>query len=134
MCLRNVACWLTFQQPQNVSPSCRLTETARLLKNVKSVFSRRSNAVSRVNIEVELSRKLLSLKMLLTQKKSTFEVSEKKNFIYTKTKLFNKCLNFNYTICFWEISQHELVYSHSYLGVHRSFEFNSIFFHKFLQV
>lgn len=37
---------------------CRLTETARLLKNVKSVFTRRSNAASRVNVEVELSRKL----------------------------------------------------------------------------
>lgn len=37
---------------------CRLTETARLLKNVKSVFSRRSNAASRVSVEVELSRKL----------------------------------------------------------------------------
>lgn len=36
---------------------CRLTETARLLKNVKSVFTRRSNAASRVNVEVELSRK-----------------------------------------------------------------------------
>lgn len=36
----------------------RLTETARLLKNVKSVFTRRSNAASRVNVEVELSRKL----------------------------------------------------------------------------
>lgn len=35
----------------------RLTETARLLKNVKSVFTRRSNAASRVNVEVELSRK-----------------------------------------------------------------------------
>ncbi|KAL6426436.1 hypothetical protein ACFW04_009128 [Cataglyphis niger] len=35
-----------------------LTETARLLKNVKSVFTRRSNAASRVNVEVELSRKL----------------------------------------------------------------------------
>ncbi|CAK9825989.1 hypothetical protein ANTRET_LOCUS3908 [Anthophora retusa] len=33
----------------------RLTETARLLKNVKSVFTRRSNAASRVNVEVELS-------------------------------------------------------------------------------
>ncbi|XP_020292724.1 probable phospholipid-transporting ATPase IA isoform X3 [Pseudomyrmex gracilis] len=32
-----------------------LTETARLLKNVKSVFTRRSNAASRVNVEVELS-------------------------------------------------------------------------------
>ncbi|XP_046487089.1 probable phospholipid-transporting ATPase IA isoform X4 [Neodiprion pinetum] len=32
-----------------------LTETARLLKNVKSVFSRRSNTASRVNNEVELS-------------------------------------------------------------------------------
>ncbi|KAK9305516.1 hypothetical protein QLX08_003517 [Tetragonisca angustula] len=32
-----------------------LTETARLLKNVKSVFTRRSNAASRVNTEVELS-------------------------------------------------------------------------------
>ncbi|XP_015429019.1 PREDICTED: probable phospholipid-transporting ATPase IA [Dufourea novaeangliae] len=32
-----------------------LTETARLLKNVKSVFSRRSNAASSVNVEVELS-------------------------------------------------------------------------------
>lgn len=39
---------------------CRLTETARLLKNVKSVFTRRSNAASRVNVEVELSRKLAS--------------------------------------------------------------------------
>lgn len=37
---------------------CRLTETARLLKNVKSVFTRRSNAASRVSVEVELSRKL----------------------------------------------------------------------------
>lgn len=37
---------------------CRLTETARLLKNVKNVFTRRSNAASRVNVEVELSRKL----------------------------------------------------------------------------
>lgn len=37
--------------------TCRLTETARLLKNVKSVFTRRSNAASRVNVEVELSRK-----------------------------------------------------------------------------
>ncbi|XP_025986709.2 probable phospholipid-transporting ATPase IA isoform X9 [Solenopsis invicta] len=35
-----------------------LTETARLLKNVKSVFTRRSNAASRVSVEVELSRKL----------------------------------------------------------------------------
>ncbi|KAL0115360.1 hypothetical protein PUN28_010712 [Cardiocondyla obscurior] len=32
-----------------------LTETARLLKNVKSVFTRRSNAASRVSVEVELS-------------------------------------------------------------------------------
>ncbi|XP_034952573.1 probable phospholipid-transporting ATPase IA isoform X2 [Chelonus insularis] len=32
-----------------------LTETARLLKNVKSVFTRRSNAATRVNVEVELS-------------------------------------------------------------------------------
>ncbi|KAI4480681.1 hypothetical protein M0804_010234 [Polistes exclamans] len=32
-----------------------LTETARLLKNVKSVFTRRSNATSRANVEVELS-------------------------------------------------------------------------------
>ncbi|XP_043252850.1 probable phospholipid-transporting ATPase IA isoform X4 [Colletes gigas] len=32
-----------------------LTETARLLKNVKSVFTRRSNTASRVNVEVELS-------------------------------------------------------------------------------
>ncbi|XP_071863932.1 ATPase phospholipid transporting 8A1 isoform X3 [Bombus fervidus] len=32
-----------------------LTETARLLKNVKSVFTRRSNAASRVNTDVELS-------------------------------------------------------------------------------
>lgn len=39
----------------------RLTETARLLKNVKSVFTRRSNAASRVNVEVELSRKLCHL-------------------------------------------------------------------------
>ena len=37
--------------------TCRLTETARLLKNVKSVFTRRSNAATRVNVEVELSRK-----------------------------------------------------------------------------
>lgn len=34
----------------------RLTETARLLKNVRSVF-KRSNTASRVNNEVELSRK-----------------------------------------------------------------------------
>ncbi|XP_039305237.1 probable phospholipid-transporting ATPase IA isoform X2 [Solenopsis invicta] len=33
-----------------------LTETARLLKNVKSVFTRRSNAASRVSVEVELSQ------------------------------------------------------------------------------
>ncbi|XP_014614054.1 PREDICTED: probable phospholipid-transporting ATPase IA isoform X2 [Polistes canadensis] len=33
-----------------------LTETARLLKNVKSVFTRRSNATSRANVEVELSQ------------------------------------------------------------------------------
>ncbi|XP_011297606.1 probable phospholipid-transporting ATPase IA isoform X1 [Fopius arisanus] len=32
-----------------------LTETARLLRNVKSVFMRRSNATTRVNVEVELS-------------------------------------------------------------------------------
>ncbi|XP_044578260.1 probable phospholipid-transporting ATPase IA isoform X4 [Cotesia glomerata] len=32
-----------------------LTETARLLKNVKSVFTRRANAATRVNVEVELS-------------------------------------------------------------------------------
>ncbi|XP_058806464.1 probable phospholipid-transporting ATPase IA isoform X3 [Phymastichus coffea] len=32
-----------------------LTETARLLKNVKSVFTRRSNAAARLNVEVELS-------------------------------------------------------------------------------
>ncbi|KAK0176171.1 hypothetical protein PV328_000332 [Microctonus aethiopoides] len=32
-----------------------LTETARLLKNVRSVFSRRSHTAARVNVEVELS-------------------------------------------------------------------------------
>lgn len=46
--------------------TCRLTETARLLKNVKSVFTRRSNAAARVNVEVELSRKsLLSVRPTL---------------------------------------------------------------------
>lgn len=44
----------------------RLTETARLLKNVKSVFTRRANAATRVNVEVELSRKLLYALYLLT--------------------------------------------------------------------
>lgn len=46
---------------------CRLTETARLLKNVKSVFTRRSNAASRVSVEVELSRKLSLPQTLSTQ-------------------------------------------------------------------
>lgn len=35
-------------------PFSRLTETARLLRNVRNVFSRRSN--TRVNMEIELSR------------------------------------------------------------------------------
>lgn len=44
-------------------PSSRLTETARLLRNVRNVFSRRSN--TRVNMELELSRKLLFYLCLL---------------------------------------------------------------------
>lgn len=38
----------------NQNPFSRLTETARLLRNVRNVFSRRSN--TRVNMEIELSR------------------------------------------------------------------------------
>lgn len=53
----------------------RLTETARLLKNVKSVFTRRSNAASRVNTDVELSRKLFYLTTACNQEKQ----KQKKN-------------------------------------------------------
>lgn len=40
---------------QNQDYKSSLTETARLLKNVKNVFTRRPNAASTANIEVELS-------------------------------------------------------------------------------
>lgn len=45
-------------KPKTTHPSCRLTETARLLRNVRNVFSRRSN--TRVNMEIELSREYYS--------------------------------------------------------------------------
>lgn len=39
----------------------RLTETARLLKNVRNVFTFTRRSATRVNMEVELSRKYVIL-------------------------------------------------------------------------
>lgn len=43
-----------MKQKHELTTFSRLTETARLLRNVRNVFSRRSN--TRVNMELELSR------------------------------------------------------------------------------
>lgn len=45
-------------QCRNQKFVCRLTETARLLRNVRNVFSRKSN--TRVNMELELSREYIN--------------------------------------------------------------------------
>ncbi|KOC64948.1 putative phospholipid-transporting ATPase IA [Habropoda laboriosa] len=64
-----------------------LTETARLLKNVKSVFSRRSNAASRVNVEVELSQtnRLRSLLLHMLHDADGFAFSQEEGGSVTQT-------------------------------------------------
>ncbi|XP_043604828.1 probable phospholipid-transporting ATPase IA isoform X2 [Bombus pyrosoma] len=64
-----------------------LTETARLLKNVKSVFTRRSNAASRVNTDVELSQinRLRSLLLHMLRDADGFAFSQEEGGSVTQT-------------------------------------------------
>ncbi|XP_076276279.1 ATPase phospholipid transporting 8A1 isoform X1 [Lasioglossum baleicum] len=65
-----------------------LTETARLLKNVKSVFSRRSNAASSsVNVEVELSQtnRLRSFLLHMLHETDGFAFSQEEGGSVTQT-------------------------------------------------
>lgn len=75
----------TKQKPQS-KPFSRLTETARLLRNVRNVFSRRSN--TRVNMEIELSREYY----IDNNKNKRSAIARKENDLNVHWSLF--CSNF----------------------------------------
>lgn len=72
-----------MKQKHELTTFSRLTETARLLRNVRNVFSRRSN--TRVNMELELSREYQSNQKLQISISVFIEFSKIWCVVYSKT-------------------------------------------------